>query len=72
MTQNEHNRRIDCIEFPVADVAVGRRSYGSVFGWEFADCGPAYTSFTDSRFGGGFRGGDADELAVGSDPSAQG
>jgi hypothetical protein len=34
MSQNEHDQRIDYIEFPVTDVAVARRFYSSVFGWE--------------------------------------
>ena len=59
MSQNEHDRRIDYIEFPVADVAVARRFYSSAFGWEFTDYGPAYTSFIDGRLSGGFRGGEA-------------
>ncbi len=59
MSQNEHDRRIDYIEFPVADVAVARRFYHSVFGWDFTDYGPAYTSFMDGRLSGGFRDGAA-------------
>lgn len=58
MSQNEHDRRIDYIEFPVADVAVARQFYGSVFGWTFTDYGPSYTSFADGRLNGGFRGGE--------------
>jgi len=57
MTQSEHDRRIDYIEFPVADVAVAKQFYGRVFGWTFTDYGPAYTSFVDGRLSGGFRGG---------------
>jgi predicted enzyme related to lactoylglutathione lyase len=57
MNRSEHDRRIDYIEFPVADVAVSRRFYQSVFGWAFTDYGPDYTSFVDGRLSGGFRGG---------------
>jgi uncharacterized protein len=59
MSQKEHDRRVDYIEFPVADVAAARRFYSSVFGWAFTDYGPAYTSFADGRLSGGFRGGEA-------------
>ena len=58
MAQSEHDRRIDYIEFPVPDVAVARRFYSAVFGWEFTDYGPDYTSFVDGRMNGGFRGGE--------------
>lgn len=58
MTQPEQNRRIDYIEFPVADVALAKRFYSSVFGWDFVDYGPDYTSFVDGRLSGGFRGGE--------------
>jgi uncharacterized protein len=54
----EHDRRIDYIEFPVADVSVAKRFYSTVFGWTFTDYGPAYTSFVDGRLSGGFRGGE--------------
>jgi predicted enzyme related to lactoylglutathione lyase len=59
MSQSEHDRRIDYIEFPVADVAVAKRFYTAVFGWAFTDYGPDYTSFADGRLSGGFRGGEA-------------
>jgi predicted enzyme related to lactoylglutathione lyase len=57
MSQSDHDRRIDYIEFPVADVAPAKRFYARVFGWEFTDYGPDYTSFVDGRLSGGFRGG---------------
>jgi predicted enzyme related to lactoylglutathione lyase len=59
MSQSEHDRRIDYIEFPVADVAIAKRFYATVFGWTFTDYGPDYTSFSDGRLNGGFRGGEA-------------
>ena len=55
MSQREHDRRIDYIEFAVADVAAAKRFYGTVFGWKFTDYGPDYTSFDDGRITGGFR-----------------
>jgi len=59
MSQSEHDRRIDYIEFPVADIAIAKRFYSEVFGWTFTDYGPDYTSFADGRLSGGFRGGEA-------------
>jgi uncharacterized protein len=58
MSQAQHDRRIDYIEFPVPDVAVARRFYQTVFGWSFTDYGPDYSSFEDGRLTGGFRGGE--------------
>jgi len=54
MAQEDHDLRIDYIEFPVADVDEARRFYSSVFGWTFTDWGPDYTSFADGRLAGGF------------------
>lgn len=51
----ENDRRIDYIEFPMADIEGAKRFYKAVFGWEFTDYGPDYTSFHDGRLGGGFR-----------------
>ncbi len=47
-------RRIDNIEFNVADIARSKRFYGEVFGWHFTDYGAAYTEFDDGRLKGGF------------------
>ena len=57
MSQREHDRRIDYIEFTVSDVAAAKRFYGTVFGWTFTDYGADYASFEDGRLTGGFRGG---------------
>jgi hypothetical protein len=54
MSQDEHDRRIDYIEFPVPDVSAAKNFYSFVFGWEFTDYGPDYTSFSDGRLAGGF------------------
>ena len=54
MSQAEHDRRMDYIEFPTTDIGETKRFYSEVFGWEFTDYGPDYTSFTDGRLGGGF------------------
>ena len=54
MSQPEHDRRIDYIEFPATAIAETKRFYSSVFGWTFTDYGPNYTSFHDGRLSGGF------------------
>lgn len=54
MSQAEHDRRIDYIEFPADDIEEAKRFYAAVFGWEFTDYGPTYTSFQDGRLSGGF------------------
>ena len=55
MSQTEQDRRIDYIELPATDIEETRKFYADVFGWEFTDYGPDYTSFTDGRLAGGFR-----------------
>lgn len=54
MNQAEHDRRIDYIEFLTTDMDVTRKFYSGVFGWEFTDYGPDYSSFADGRLNGGF------------------
>ena len=49
----EHDRRIDYIEMSATDVAASKRFYAGVFGWQFIDYGPDYTSFLDGRLAGG-------------------
>ncbi|MGH7631897.1 MAG: VOC family protein [Gemmatimonadales bacterium] len=51
----EHDRRIDYVEFGAADLERIKRFYGDVFGWQFTDYGPDYTSFADGRLSGGFQ-----------------
>lgn len=55
MGQADQDRRIDYVEFPATDVAKTKEFYVGVFGWEFTDYGPDYTSFNDGRMAGGFR-----------------
>ena len=55
MTNAEHDRRIDYIEFSVKSVPDAKRFYGSAFGWTFEDYGPDYASFSDGRLSGGFQ-----------------
>ncbi len=54
MSQADHDRRVDYIEFLTTDIEEIKRFYSEVFGWEFSDYGPDYTSFTDGRLAGGF------------------
>lgn len=54
MSQAEHDRRVDYIEFPATNIEEAKRFYSEVFGWEFTDYGPDYTSFSDGRLSGGF------------------
>lgn len=54
MSQEEHDRRIDYVEFGTRDVPATKNFYAGVFGWTFTDFGPDYTSFGDGRLTGGF------------------
>ncbi|RPJ59564.1 MAG: VOC family protein [Acidobacteria bacterium] len=54
MTQTDHDLRVDYVEFGAIDIKGTRRFYERVFGWQFEDYGPDYTSFRDGRLGGGF------------------
>jgi len=54
MSQAEQDRRVDYIEFQATDIEGTKSFYSEVFGWEFTDYGPDYTSFTDGRLSGGF------------------
>jgi uncharacterized protein len=53
------NKTIDYIEFKADDLSAIKRFYSQVFGWEFEDYGPDYTSFKDGRIAGGFSRGSA-------------
>lgn len=48
------NGQVDYVEFPANDLAKTKSFYGQVFGWQFKDYGPEYSSFTDGRLAGGF------------------
>ncbi len=54
MSQAEQDRRVDYIEFLTTNIEQTKKFYSEVFGWEFTDYGPDYTSFTDGRLAGGF------------------
>jgi predicted enzyme related to lactoylglutathione lyase len=55
MVSAEHDRRLDFVEFGAPDLTAVKQFYGDVFGWQFTDYGPDYTSFGDGRLNGGFR-----------------
>jgi predicted enzyme related to lactoylglutathione lyase len=61
MSQHEHDRRIDYVEFQTSDIERSKAFYSFVFGWSFTDFGPDYTSFEDGRLTGGFSNADAVE-----------
>jgi predicted enzyme related to lactoylglutathione lyase len=54
MDHQDHNFQIDYVEFPASDIEASKRFYNAVFGWNFSDYGPNYTSFHDGRVAGGF------------------
>ena len=54
MPQEDHDRRIDYIEFAVLDIDAVKTFYSTVFNWSFTDYGPDYSSFADGRLTGGF------------------
>ena len=54
MSQPDHNFKVDYIELPATDIEATKRFYTEVFGWNFQDYGPDYTSFFDGRLAGGF------------------
>ena len=54
MSQAEQDRRVDYIEFLATSIEETKRFYSEVFGWQFTDYGPDYTSFSDGRLAGGF------------------
>src|SRR5207245_1160696 len=55
MTQADHDRRVDYIEFGATDIGRTKQFYQQVFGWRFEDYGPGYTSFQDGRLSGGLQ-----------------
>ena len=54
MAQKDHDRQMDYIEFPATDIEATKSFYHQVFGRDFQDFGPGYTSFHDGRLAGGF------------------
>lgn len=56
---SENDRRIDYVEFIVADVTRAKKFYGDAFAWSFKDYGPDYCEFRDGRLTGGFAKGES-------------
>ena len=54
MSQADQDRRVDYIEFLTTNVDDTKTFFSDLFGWQFTDYGPDYTSFTDGRMSGGF------------------
>ena len=54
MTLPDNDRRIDYVEFGVADIVRSKAFYGTAFGWTFTDYGAQYCEFSDGRLKGGF------------------
>ena len=54
MEKPRQDRRIDYIEFPVAEISRSKEFYGKAFGWTFTDYGPDYCEFFDGHMKGGF------------------
>lgn len=54
MSQAQHDRRIDYIEFSATNIEATKTFYSAVFEWTFTDYGSEYTSFQDGRLAGGF------------------
>ena len=48
------NNKINYVEFPAKDIEATKTFFTSVFGWDFTDYGPEYTSFKDQGTNGGF------------------
>lgn len=51
----DRDSKIDYIEFNASDIPHTKKFFADVFGWNFTDYGPDYTSFEDGRIAGGFR-----------------
>jgi len=54
MSNQGADRKIDYIEFPVADIERSKAFYGGAFGWTFTEYGRDYCEFQDGRLTGGF------------------
>lgn len=48
------NMKIDYIELPAINIEACKSFFSKVFGWEFIDYGPEYTSFSNAGIEGGF------------------
>ncbi|MGA3035399.1 MAG: VOC family protein [Terracidiphilus sp.] len=70
MSQAGNHHKIDYIEFAATDVARAKEFYAKVFGWNFQDYGPDYSSFDAASAGinGGFRTAKPEETSGASAP----
>ncbi|MCF1427507.1 MAG: VOC family protein [Shewanella sp.] len=50
----ERHNCINYIEMPVRDLDATKAFFTLVFGWQFVDCGPHYSCFTNAGINGGF------------------
>ncbi len=46
--------KIDYVEFPAKDLGATKTFFETVFGWQFVDYGPDYTSVVNASVNGGF------------------
>lgn len=46
--------KLNYVEFHAKDIPATKAFFEQVFGWEFTDYGPEYTSFSDQGLDGGF------------------
>ena len=46
--------KINYVEFHSSGLALTKRFFGEVFGWEFQDYGPEYVAFSGAGLDGGF------------------
>jgi predicted enzyme related to lactoylglutathione lyase/uncharacterized protein YndB with AHSA1/START domain len=53
-----NDRKIDYVEFAVANIGKAKSFHSAVSGWKFTDYGPDYCAFEDGRINGGFYHGD--------------
>jgi uncharacterized protein len=56
---------INYIELPMVKNSETKRFYNQVFGWEFADWGPHYISFSGAGIDGGFNGEEGVQVSIG-------
>ncbi|MEE9454785.1 MAG: VOC family protein [Paracoccaceae bacterium] len=50
---NQHGK-MNYVEFHARDLVATKAFFTTVFGWEFTDYGPEYTSFSNQGLDGGF------------------
>lgn len=50
----QEHEKIDYVEFPASDLVATKEFFSTVFGWEFTDYGPEYSSFANEGINGGF------------------